>query len=71
MYEYKDILSYDKTIPRFNSAHPSASPIGCGIKQPPLVKDLSFVLKEGEHLMITGSNGAGKNSVAMVLAGLW
>ncbi|KDQ25715.1 hypothetical protein PLEOSDRAFT_160332 [Pleurotus ostreatus PC15] len=26
---------------------------------PALVKDLSLVLKEGEHLMITGSNGVG------------
>lgn len=36
-----------------------------------LVKDLDIRINEGEHLLISGSNGTGKSAVARVLAGLW
>ena len=36
-----------------------------------LVRDLSFHVSEGEHLLIVGPSGAGKSSMLRALAGLW
>ncbi|OAE18703.1 hypothetical protein AXG93_4448s1390 [Marchantia polymorpha subsp. ruderalis] len=36
-----------------------------------LVEDLTFVLHEGEHLLIMGPSGSGKTSLIRAIAGLW
>ena len=37
----------------------------------PLVKDLTFSIKQGVNLIICGPNGAGKSSIFRCLGGLW
>lgn len=36
-----------------------------------LIESLSLIVRRGEHLLISGSNGVGKSAIARILAGLW
>jgi ATP-binding cassette subfamily D (ALD) long-chain fatty acid import protein len=36
-----------------------------------LIDSLSFVVRPGDHLLVTGPNGVGKSAVARIVAGLW
>lgn len=36
-----------------------------------LIESLSLIVRRGEHLLISGSNGVGKSAISRILAGLW
>ncbi|PGH03084.1 ATP-binding cassette, subfamily D (ALD), peroxisomal long-chain fatty acid import protein [Blastomyces parvus] len=36
-----------------------------------LIESLSFIVRSGEHLLISGPNGVGKSAIARIVAGLW
>lgn len=36
-----------------------------------LLTSLSFIVRSGDHLLISGSNGIGKSAISRVVAGLW
>ncbi|KAM7197798.1 pABC1 peroxisomal ABC transporter encoded by the pabc1 protein [Naviculisporaceae sp. PSN 640] len=36
-----------------------------------LIESLSLIVREGDHLLISGPNGIGKSAIARVIAGLW
>jgi ABC-type uncharacterized transport system fused permease/ATPase subunit len=47
------------------------SPPRAAASSPPLIRDLSFTVRPGEHLLIMGRSGSGKTSLLRALGGLW
>jgi ABC-type uncharacterized transport system fused permease/ATPase subunit len=47
------------------------APPRAAASSPPLIRDLSFTVRPGEHLLIMGRSGSGKTSLLRALGGLW
>ena len=75
LYGLREIEETDYSTPESHGigsgASLSASALSCKRKQKTIFEGLELSLCGGQITALTGKNGAGKTSLAMVLAGLW
>ncbi len=75
LYGLREIEETDYSAPESHgigsSVSLSASALSCKRKQKTIFEGIDFSLYSGQITALTGKNGAGKTSLAMVLTGLW